>query len=66
MTEDKEVEHFEQQLENLWQDMDKMTKAQLEVYTERLFTHVCALKYEQRAREEEERYWAHINAVPNV
>jgi len=62
----KESERFELQLDRLWQDMDKMTKVELEMYTERLYTQLCGLKYEQRAREEEERYWAHRNAVPNT
>ncbi len=63
MTEDEEVERFELILENLWYDMDKMTKEELEMYTERLYIEVCTLKYEQHAKEAEERYWSRRNAV---
>ena len=50
-------------LENLWNDMDKMTKGELEMYTERLYIKLYGLKYEQYAKATEERYWAHVNAV---
>lgn len=62
MTEDEET-RLELHLERLWQDMDKMTKGELEMYTERLFIRLYSLKYEQRAKEAEERHWAHRNAV---
>ena len=65
MIKDEET-RFELSLESLWHDMDKMTKEELEMYTERLYTKVCSLKYEQRAKEEEERYWAHENVVAQV
>jgi len=58
-----DIARLDLKVENLWHDMDKMTKEQLEMYTERLYIKLYGLKYEQYAKSAEERYWSHVNAV---
>lgn len=58
-----EIKRLDLKLESLWHDMEGMSKGELEMYTERLYIRLYGLKYEQYAKEEEERYWAHVNAV---
>lgn len=58
-----EETQLELELESLWYDMEGMTKEELESYTERLYIKLYDLKYRQRAKEAEERYWARVNAV---
>lgn len=58
-----EITRLDSKLESLWNDMDKMTKEELEMYTERLYIKLYGLKYEQHAKDTEERYWAHVRAV---
>ena len=58
-----EITRVDLKLENLWHDMDMMTKEELEMYTERLYIKLYGLKYERYAKQAEKRYWAHVNAV---